>query len=172
MDLKALDRSAFELVVRWLQAKENYQWLDFGSGNQLLHPAALRMMLERDNHCFRVFAAEPTGAPIGLVVLSHISPNFRTAMLWYVLGDKSAGGRGYTTQAVRRMLDLGFGERSLHVIYAWTVEANGPSIRVLERNGFRLMGRQRQCHMVGGQWFDRLLFDLLAEEYARNKTDV
>ena len=31
--------------------------------------------------------------------------------------------------------------------------------------GFRYIGRQRQCHVIDGRAYDRLLFDLLAEEF-------
>ena len=63
------------------------------------------------------------------------------------------------------ILTMGFKVLGLQAINAWTVESNGPSIRVLEQNQFRLIGRQRRCHYIDGFPFDRLLFDLLAEEH-------
>ena len=41
------------------------------------------------------------------------------------------------------------------------------SIRVLEKNRFRYIGKQRACHVVDGAVVDRLLFDLVSEEYCR-----
>ncbi len=46
------------------------------------------IMSQRDIHRLRVFASDTDGAPIGLVAPRNITPNFRTAVLWYVLGDK------------------------------------------------------------------------------------
>jgi hypothetical protein len=43
--------------------------------------------------------------------------------------------------------------------------AHNPSIRTIERLGFRFVGRQRQCHTIDGRPYDRLLFDLLASEH-------
>jgi len=103
--------------------------------------------------------------PIGIVALRDLSPNFKSAMLWYVLGDKTCSRHGYTTRAVRKLLHFGFADLGLEAVNAWTVEANIPSIRVLERNNFRLIGRLRSCHEIDGQKFDRLLFDLLASEH-------
>jgi RimJ/RimL family protein N-acetyltransferase len=63
------------------------------------------------------------------------------------------------------LLTLAFAELGLRAVNAWTVEINVPAQRVLERLGFRYIGRQRQCHCIDGQSYDRLLFDLLATEH-------
>ena len=165
MQFNPIDHYAIEVIAEWMASKENYQWLDFGEGNQILTPVSLKIMTQRDIHLFRVFTSDLDQAPIGLVALSHIARNFRTATLWYVLGDKRYAGQGYTTRAVSRMLTLGFKELGLHAINAWAVESNEPSIRVLTRNRFQMIGRQRRSHYIDGRPFDRLLFDLCATEH-------
>jgi RimJ/RimL family protein N-acetyltransferase len=62
------------------------------------------------------------------------------------------------------MLTLAFEELGLHAVTTWVVEHN-PSIRLVEATNFRFIGRQRQCHYIDGEPFDRLLFDLLASEH-------
>jgi RimJ/RimL family protein N-acetyltransferase len=42
---------------------------------------------------------------------------------------------------------------------------HNPSIHLIERVGFRPIGRQRQCHDIDGHAYDRLWFDLLASEH-------
>lgn len=165
MKLKPVDNSALALVAAWMAQKENYQWLDFGNGQQILPPLSLKIMTQRDVHCLRLFTADSDAVPIGLVALSNINRTFKTAMLWYVLGDKNHAGQGCTTRAVSGMLTLGFTEVGLEAVNAWAVAENVASIRVLERNHFRLIGRQRNCHYIDGHPCDRLLFDLLASEH-------
>lgn len=80
-----------------------------------------------------------------------------------MLGNKRYGG--CTTDACRMMLTLAFGELGLAVVNAWTLEINRAGRRVLERLHFNYIGRLRQCHCIDGQWFDRLLYDLLASEH-------
>ena len=46
----------------------------------------------------------------------------------------------------------------------WIVEHN-PSVHIAERLGFKLIGRQRQCHYMNERFYDRLWFDLLAPEH-------
>jgi RimJ/RimL family protein N-acetyltransferase len=165
MILRPIERSDEDVVITWLGRKENYQWLDFGNGSQLVSPVLLKVMLRKDSNLCRVFTSGSTEAPIGLVALSNVSHNFRSGMLWYVLGEKRFEGHGHTSRAVSEFLTLGFTEARLGAVNAWAVEENAASIRVLERNHFRLIGRQRQCHYIGGRAVDRLLFDLLAAEH-------
>jgi len=165
MKLMPIDNSMLALVAEWMTKKENYQWLDFGSGVQILTAASLKIMAQRDIHLLRVFTAGADDAPIGLAGLSNIDRHFKTATLWYVLGNKSHGGKGCATAAVSKLLTLGFTELGLCAVNAWAVEKNAPSIRVLQRNNFQLAGRLRQCHYIDGVPYDHLLFDLLAAEH-------
>lgn len=146
--------------------KSNYKWFDFGGGKQILEAPLLKMMLNRDQHEFKLFTSrESDNKPIGMVALSDITYDFKTATLWYLLGEKNYAGQQFTTQAVGRMLNYAFGEFNLETIYAWAVESNKASIRVLEKNNFRLIGKRRKCHYVDGKARDRWLFDLLEEEH-------
>jgi RimJ/RimL family protein N-acetyltransferase len=166
MTLRDLEITDLPLVSGWLAEKENYQWLDFGYGTQILSSATLKIMTQRDIHALRLFAADPASTPIGLVALSSIARNFGTATLWYVLGDKRYANRGHTSRAVSALLTLAFTELGLRAVNAWTVETNVASRRVLDRNRFRFIGRQRACHEVDHKALDRLHFDLLASEHA------
>ncbi len=167
MELKPLDDSKLiEKIAEWMAQKENYQWLDYGNGRQVLTAAALRMMAQRDIHLLRAFTADDGDEAIGVAGLSNIDRTFNTALVSLcVLGDKRHAGHGYGTRALSRIISLGFDELGLQAVNAWVVEHNTPSRRMLERLNFRYVGRQRQCHYIDGRPYDRLLFDLLAAEH-------
>jgi RimJ/RimL family protein N-acetyltransferase len=165
MRLSPLDDATLPLAAGWIAAPENWRWLDFRGPGQPPDVLMLTAMSRRGSHCMRVYGAPGTEAPVGLVVLDDVSTRFGTASLWYVLGDKRHAGQGLTTAAVGAMLRLGFGELGLETVQAWVAEGNDASIRVLERNGFRRVGRYRRAHVVDGRWCDRLLYDLLASEH-------
>jgi RimJ/RimL family protein N-acetyltransferase len=152
-----------ELAAGWLSNYENYKWLDFGNGVQRVTAVTLKIMSQRDIHVFRVFTADDGEVPIGVVGLTNVDRNFKTASIWAVLGNKRYGGS--TEEACAKMLTLGFTELGLEAINAWTLETNRPAQRVLERLHFTYIGRQRRCHYVDGRPLDRLLFDLLATEH-------
>jgi [ribosomal protein S5]-alanine N-acetyltransferase len=74
-------------------------------------------------------------------------------------------GKGYATEAVGEILRFGFEELGLHRIAAWTVADNAASARVLEKAGFSLEGRLRDRESFKGQYWDVLVFGILAEEW-------
>ncbi|HEY7655479.1 MAG TPA: GNAT family protein [Burkholderiales bacterium] len=152
-----------ELAAGWLARKENYQWLDFGNGGQIVTPALLRIMAQRDSNFLRVYTADHD-VPIGILGLSSVDRAFKTATFWGVSGEKSFRHRGYSTFASSRFLAAAFRDLGLSAINTWAVEHNS-SLRTIERLGFRFVGRLRQCHCIEGRLYDRLLFDLLASEY-------
>lgn len=165
MKLLPLDNpDACRLVAGWMVQKENYQWLDFGNGRQILTPEWLRIAAQRPTEVLRLYTGADDARPLGIVGLTEVDRTFRTARIWVAAGDKSFTARGFATRAAARMLTLGFRELGLHVINTWIVDGN-PSLRIAQRLNFRLIGRQRQCHLIDGEPRDRLWLDVLASEH-------
>lgn len=165
MIIRSLGTSDIEYVASWFAKEDVRQWLDFGGGVQALNATSLQSMARSESSLCRLFTSDTNDFPIGVVGFSNISPNFHSAVLWYVLGESDFCGCGYTSRAVSKMLTVGFSQLGLRSVSAWTVEHNVASIRVLQRNNFRLIGRQRQAHVIDGRCADRLLFDLLTTEH-------
>ena len=152
------------LAAGWLAKKENHQWLDFGNGGQAISGALLKVMAQREQHFLRLYTSPEDDAPLGVAALNSVDRRFRSAVFWGVAGEKSFRSRGWGTLAGSRFLTLAFRELGLAVIQTWVAEGN-PSQRLVERLGFRFVGRQRQCHAIDGRPCDRLLYDLLASEH-------
>lgn len=153
-----------DLVARWLGERRNYQWLDSGNGVRKLDRTSLTIMVQKDIHVLRVYTADDDVTPIGVVGLSNVDHHFKTAMVWIVLGEKKMSNKGYPLRAGSKMLALGFQELGLRVISAWAVEINRASVRIIKRLNFQRIGTQRKCHYIDGRAYDRLLFDIMAEE--------
>jgi len=171
MKLLPLDNpEIIELVANWLAQKHNYKWLDFGNGKQIVTPALLRIMAQRETHFMRAYTSDRDDTPIGICCLNSVDRNFRSATLWGAQGDQSFRHRGLGTVAASKVLTLAFRDLGLHTINTWVVETN-PSLRLIERLNFRFIGRLRQCHFMDGHAYDRLLFDLLASEHEDIKSD-
>ena len=133
MQLKPVENDNIKTIVRWMMDEQNYRWLDFGRGVQKLTAPALKRMTHENAHELRIFTSDEADKPIGLISLSDINKKFKTATLWFVLGDKKYTGQNYTTKAVSSMLTMGFEELKLESIFAWAVEKNISSIKVLEK---------------------------------------
>jgi RimJ/RimL family protein N-acetyltransferase len=73
--------------------------------------------------------------------------------------------RGFALEAASRLLDHAFTALGLHRVIAYTGCENEPSIRLLERLGFRQEGQMTKSYMVRGAWIDEYLYAVLDEEW-------
>lgn len=123
-------------------------------------------MIKPPFHTAFVSVLQPSGAPQqGLLRLATLAPPSKSASLLYVLGDERQSGRGYTSNAVAKMLMVAFTELKIVSVDVWVVEQSTASVKVLTKNGFRLSGRQPCCHVIDGDLLDRLRFDVLSTEH-------
>src|SRR5882672_9400878 len=107
------------LAAGWLARKENYQWLDFGNGRQLVTAALLKIMGQRETHFMRVYTGGDDDAPKGIVGLNSVDRSSGTATLWAVAGEKSFSNRGYGTLATSKFLSVAFQDLGLQAINTW-----------------------------------------------------
>jgi [ribosomal protein S5]-alanine N-acetyltransferase len=94
----------------------------------------------------------------GTVALSNITRGpFQSANLGYWV-TQDANHRGLATKAVAEVIEIAFGDLGLHRLEAGTQVDNIASRRVLEKNGFELIGIARRYLLIAGEWRDHLLF--------------
>lgn len=74
-------------------------------------------------------------------------------------------GRGYATEAVRRVVQFLLVEEGLHRVHASLDARNERSAKLLERLGFRREGLRLQSSWWKGEWTDDLLYAVLAGEW-------
>jgi ribosomal-protein-alanine N-acetyltransferase len=77
--------------------------------------------------------------------------------------DRRRNGRGLASAAVADVVEFAFGEAGLHRLEAGTLPDNLTSQRVLEKNGFVRFGLARKLLLLGGEWRDHVLFELVAD---------
>ncbi len=73
--------------------------------------------------------------------------------------------QGYATEAARALLGVGFDVLGLHRIWAECDTANVASYGVMTKLGMRREGEFRQGRRIKGEWRDRYLYALLADEF-------
>ena len=74
-------------------------------------------------------------------------------------------GKGYTSEAVRAVLDYGFDEMGLDRVELWISEENRASVRVAEKVGFRRRGRMRQKYHQDATGHDKITYGITAEQW-------
>lgn len=102
--------------------------------------------------------------PIGVISLEGINWRDRTAEVGITVGDTDFWGRGYGTDAMRTLLDVGFHWFNLHRIFLRVIADNERAVRSYEKCGFHHEGRLRQAVFINGGYKDMLIMGMLAEE--------
>ena len=110
------------------------------------------------------FAVEYEGRLVGQLTMSGIVyGSLCSAAIGYWV-SQDAAGRGITPTAVALATDHCFRVLGLHRIEVNIRPENGPSLRVVDKLGFRDEGvRERFLH-IGGEWADHRTFALTVED--------
>ena len=104
---------------------------------------------------------------VGLIAINLGKTNYKTAEVWFKI-HKDHWRKGYTTEALTRLLDFGFNDLKLHRIEAGCAVENIASIKTLEKVGFTREGMKRKKLPIRGEWKDNFFYGILEEDY--NKT--
>jgi ribosomal-protein-alanine N-acetyltransferase len=108
--------------------------------------------------------ALPGGPLVGRVRLSVVVRGpWQNANLGYYV-DRSTNGRGVGTEAVGLVVRFAFERLRLHRVQAAVMPRNAPSIRVLEKNGFRREGLAPNYLRINGAWEDHAIFARTRED--------
>lgn len=105
------------------------------------------------------------GPLIGSCQLHSINYVHRSAELQIRIGDASAQGMGYGTQATGLLLDFAFRDLNLHRVYLHVFANNERAIRMYEKIGFVREGIMRKMAHIDGVYIDAVLMGILREEY-------
>ncbi|KZE95138.1 putative ribosomal N-acetyltransferase YdaF [Agromyces sp. NDB4Y10] len=110
------------------------------------------------------FVLEWEGELVGQLNVSSITHgSLSSASIGYWVA-KSMAGRGITPTAVALATDYCFRAMRLHRVEICIRPENGPSLRVVEKLGFRYEGLRRRFIHIDGDWRDHFSFALVAEE--------
>ncbi|WP_416270374.1 GNAT family protein (plasmid) [Burkholderia cepacia] len=153
-------------IVAWLAQPTISRWFDFGLGRQTLPALAMQAMVHSRQHRIRVFGSVGYTVPSGIVAVSDVTHRFATGSFWILRDRLRPTCVNMAFNAATYLLHEAFVRDRLRCITAWAVDCNVPSQRLLVRLGFRLIGQQRDCHLVDGMRVGRLLYDLLPNDLA------
>jgi ribosomal-protein-alanine N-acetyltransferase len=106
----------------------------------------------------------PDNALLGGITLTNVRRGVaQAASMGYWIGAPFAA-QGHMTRGVSALVPFAFDVLRLHRLEAACIPTNQPSIRLLERTGFKREGYAREYLCINGLWQDHLL-------YARLRSD-
>jgi ribosomal-protein-alanine N-acetyltransferase len=115
-----------------------------------------------DTRCDQAYAfllfRKDDNALLGGITLTNVRRGVAQAgSMGYWVGAPFAAQR-YMTRGVSALIPFAFDVLRLHRIEAACIPTNQPSIRLLERTGFRREGYAREYLCINGLWQDHLLY--------------
>jgi len=171
---------AERLRLRWLEERDvdplyevfgDPAAMRYWSSPPLVDKAAATALLREIRDCFARgelyqwgIALADTDRVIGTVTLAGIDRTHRRASVGFALAT-SAWGQGYATEAVTRLIEHAFDDLELHRLEADVDPRNEPSLRLLERLGFRREGLLRERYHLAGEIQDSVMMGLLRTEW-------
>jgi ribosomal-protein-alanine N-acetyltransferase len=117
-----------------------------------------------DDREYTFGVALPSGGLVGRVRLSVVVRGpWQNANIGYYV-DRASNGRGICTEAVGLVVGFAFERLGLHRVQAAVMPRNTPSIRVLEKNGFRREGLAPRYLRINDEWEDHAIFARTVED--------
>ena len=110
-----------------------------------------------------VICRQEDDTPVGEVVLNEIHQRNANLRIW--LFSDEWFGQGYGTEAIRLMLDYGFGMLNLHRIELGVYNHNERGLHVYEKVGFRKEGVLREYLYFDHKYYDLVMMSILEHEY-------
>ncbi len=101
---------------------------------------------------------------IGDCGLHFLDPNNSQVEVGYTIAGPHQR-KGFGKECVVAILDFLFGTLKKHRVIASLDPMNEPSVRLLEKLGFRREGVFRKSILVDGKWEDDLVYAILADEW-------
>lgn len=138
--LRALTLPDCDAAARWGEDPDFCAYAGWTVDRSTADRARLWRELVRDPHddLLRLAAVDVAGALVGYVDFMGLGRDRRE--LGYLVGSRAHWGRGWGTAIPAAGLDHGFAVLGLREIWAESLDANEPSVRILERLGMTETG--------------------------------
>ncbi len=112
-----------------------------------------------------VIVVKETGQVIGECGLLRMFSAWRTTDLTMILGEKTAWGQGYGSEAMHLLLDYAFGYLNFHRVSIGVVGSNARALRFYEKVGFKREGIQRDGYFYNHHYQDFVMMSMLEDEF-------
>jgi RimJ/RimL family protein N-acetyltransferase len=174
-------------VLRWLTPNDVPALFEVFSDPQVMRywsspplqrteqAAELLAEIERFFHARTLFqwgiAAREDDHVVGTCTLYHLNLDHRRGEIGFALG-RAHWRRGIMGEALSALIAFAFGALDLHRLEADVDPRNEPSIRALERQGFRYEGLMRQRYHLNAEIQDAAFYGLLRPEWRGGNRDA
>jgi len=156
------------LYSTWMNDEEIRRYFSIYPTSDTRGRERLEHLYKDGKHIIFGVALNEDNRLIGLVGLKDINYINQSAEFYVIIGDRSAWGKGYGTEATKLMIRYGFMELNLNRIQTQDIEENIGGWRADEKAGFKYEGTLREVILRFGKYHDMRVYSLLRSEYLQN----
>jgi len=146
--------------TRWLNSKKINQFLEsrFIKHTKKDVENYIKQMNSNSDLLFFAIIRKDNQRHIGNIKLGPINKNHNLAEIGIMIGDGNSWGRGFATEAIKVISDVGFNSLKLHKITAGAYEENTGSIKAFLKAGFFIDGINYQHFFYKDRYVNKILF--------------
>jgi len=156
------------LYSTWRNDEEVRRYFSIYPTNDSRSKERLELLYKDGKHIIFGVALNENNRLIGLVGLKDINYINQSAEFYIIIGDRSAWGKGYGTEATKLMIRYGFMELNLNRIQTETMEDNIGGWRADEKAGFKYEATLREVILRFGKFNNVRVYSQLKSEYLQN----
>lgn len=164
--LRPLSLEDSPLVVRWRnnpRVRENYIFREpFTLEGQ---EAYYRDVIQAGKAVQAVICEKKTGMPAGCCVLNHLDFARKQCEFGFFIGEDSARGKHFSSEAAHLMLDYAFTDLSMTRAYSRIFVFNAPSLKGTGGSGFVIAGRCLKVRCTDGFCSDMYMSECLKDNF-------
>lgn len=156
------------LVAKWYNDKETRRYMSTTVRGYKYFPRDIKKEINENNpkeEQWFMICLKPSNQAIGQAGIDDLDFLDRRGEIFFLIGDKNEKGKGYSTEIVRLLLDYAFKKLKLNSLFATVTVENIPSLKVLEKAGFKKIGIRREYNHIGGKYLDEVFLDFTAKDY-------
>jgi len=147
-------------LTRWFNDRNIGKYMD-DSDETYTEEAILQKFTKSDYS----FVINSQNKPMGFCSLYNINKRSMRGEISFFIGEKEYLGLGLSNEIVCFLLKYGLEYLGLNSLFASVSTPNKPSLKVIERAGFKQIGVRRQYENIDGVLVDELLFDITAQDF-------
>jgi RimJ/RimL family protein N-acetyltransferase len=159
------------LYSTWVNDEEIRRYFSIYPSSDTRGEERLELLYKDGKHIIFGVALNENNRLIGLVGLKDINYINQSAEFYIIIGDRSAWGKGYGTEATKLMIRYGFMELNLNRIQTQSMEDNIGGWRADEKAGFKYEATLREVILRFGKFNNVRVYSQLKSEYLQNTSN-
>jgi ribosomal-protein-alanine N-acetyltransferase len=155
-----------QVMITWFEDVEVTRFLGFR------HPPNIEFEKEWLDRMARdpdqvIWVIEHEGRAVGTTGIHAINWKDANGTTGTVIGEKSLWGKGLGRELMQLRAHYAFTELPLRKLKSAYFDGNEASGRAQAAAGYKIVGRHRAEHFVGGRWLDLVVTEVLRDDWAK-----